>query len=89
MNSNSSTSRTTTRNSQTTRTTRSTSSSSSGRSSKSSTSLDDIAKEKIGDEKLTMEQGEDDESLIGGAKKRAKGQGRDPAIDPALQDDSE
>jgi len=62
------------------------SSSSKSRSrSKSNDSLDKIAEEKIGDEDLTIEQGEDDESIIGEVKKRAKDQGRDPAIDPDLQ----
>ena len=51
-------------------------------------SLHEIAEEKIGDEKLTIEQDEEGESVIGEAKRRAKNQGRDPAIDPRYQDDS-
>lgn len=76
--------RTSTKSSRTTRTSRSSSSKSRSRS-KSNDSLDKIAEEKIGDEDLTIEQGDDDESIIGEAKKRAKDQGRDPAIDPDLQ----
>lgn len=52
---------------------------------RSETSLDEIAQEKLASEEFTLEQ--KDESLVGGAKERAKSQGRDPAIDPRLQQD--
>jgi hypothetical protein len=47
-------------------------------------SLDKIAQEKLAGERFTVEQ--EEESLVGGAKKKAKNQGRDPAIDPRLQE---
>lgn len=50
-------------------------------------SLHDIAREELGDETFTVEQ--NDESLVGGAKRKAKNQQRDPAIDPRLQDPDE
>lgn len=48
------------------------------------TMLDKIAREKIGDEEFTVSE-ETDDSVIGQAKKRARKQGRDPAIDPKFQ----
>lgn len=46
--------------------------------------LERIAREKIGNEEFTVGQ-ENRESVVGAAKKRARNQGRDPAIDPKLQ----
>lgn len=48
-------------------------------------SLHKIAQDKIGDKEFTVSR--EDESVVGRAKKRAKEQGRDPAIDPRLQED--
>ena len=45
-----------------------------------------IAREKIGDETFTASQ-EDNDSAVGKAKKRARNQDRDPAIDPKFQND--
>jgi len=50
--------------------------------------LNKIAEEQIGDEEFTITQ-EDRESAVGKAKKRARKQQRDPAIDPKLQGDEE
>jgi len=47
-------------------------------------SLDEIAAELIGDREFTVS--EDEESVVGEAKERARSQGRDPAIDPKLDD---
>jgi hypothetical protein len=55
--------------------------------SQSSDSLDDIAEETIGDREFTVR--ENDESAVGAAKKRARQQGRDPAIDPQFQGSDE
>ncbi len=55
------------------------------RSSSSTTDLDQIAESMIGEEEFTVDQ--DDESAVGQAKKKAKRQQRDPAIDPKLQGD--
>lgn len=51
------------------------------------TSLDHIAREKIGDTVFTLE--EDRESSISEAKRKAKDQQRDPAIDPKFLPDEE
>lgn len=48
--------------------------------------LDKIAREKIGDEEFTISW-EDEESVVGQTKKRARSQGRDPEIDPNFQGD--
>jgi hypothetical protein len=48
-------------------------------------SLDKIAEELIGDEEFEIE--EDDDSLVGEAKRQARNQQRDPAIDPKLSSD--
>jgi hypothetical protein len=56
------------------------------RKSGSNAELDEIVADKIGDEEFTITQ-EDRESAIGKAKKRARNQQRDPAIDPKLQTD--
>jgi len=61
----------------------STSNTPNSRSSSSTTDLDQIAESMIGEEEFTMDQ--DDESAVGQAKKKAKRQQRDPAIDPKLQ----
>ncbi|MCU4742081.1 hypothetical protein [Natronoglomus mannanivorans] len=45
-------------------------------------SLRTIADELIGDEELSVT--DDEESIVGAAKRRASNQGRDPAIDPRL-----
>ncbi len=52
--------------------------------SASKKNLHNIAKEQIGNKEFTMSQ-EDQESAVGKAKKRARKQQRDPAIDPKLQ----
>lgn len=49
----------------------------------SSENLDEIAEELIGDEELEVT--EDEDSVISTAKKRARKQNRDPAIDPDFQ----
>jgi hypothetical protein len=54
-------------------------------STSSSSDLHDIAKSMIGDDELTVTG--DDESSIEKAKKKAKRQNRDPAIDPKFQAD--
>lgn len=63
---------------------RSSGSKKSARSRSSEKSLHKIAKEKLGDETFTVEQ--DDASLVGDARRKAKNQQRDPAIDPRLQE---
>jgi hypothetical protein len=50
--------------------------------------LNEIAEEQIGDEGFTTTK-EDRESAVGKAKKRARKQLREPAIDPKLQGDEE
>lgn len=52
----------------------------------SNKNLNEIAEDQIGDEEFTITQ-DDRESAIEEAKKRAKKQQRDPAIDPKLQED--
>lgn len=56
--------------------------------SSSRSSLHSIATEKIGDEELTVSQ-EKQDSAVGKAKKRARKQGRDPAIDPRFQNNDD
>ncbi len=63
--------------------TQSSTTSSSSTSSSSNQNLDQIAQSMV-DEALTVDQ--DDESAVGKAKKKAKRQGRDPAIDPTFND---
>ena len=64
---------------------KSASNTSTSRSSSSTTGLDQIAESMIGEEEFTVDQ--NDESAVGQAKKKAKRQQRDPAIDPKLQGD--
>jgi len=58
-------------------------SASTSRSSSLTTNLDKIARSMIGEEEFTVTQ--KSESAVGQAKKKAKRQQRDPAIDPKLQ----
>lgn len=53
-------------------------------SSKEDDSLDKIAEELIGDEEIEVDS--DDESVLSKAKRKAKNQDRDPAIDPKFND---
>lgn len=63
---------------------RSSGTSSSRSSSKRDGSLDKIAEELIGDEELEVDS--NGESMLSEAKRKAKNQGRDPAIDPKFND---
>ncbi len=53
-------------------------------SSKGNSSLDKIAEELIGDKELEVDS--NDESVLSEAKRKAKSQDRDPAIDPKFND---
>ena len=48
-------------------------------------SLDKIVRELIGDREFELE--DDEESMLSSAKRKARSQGRDPAIDPRISDE--